>query len=97
MPLGSAPVQPLPVPPPNEWAPYNDRVSFELAELLYTKEQMSAGNIDALLALWAASHLEYSASPPFNNHKDMYRTIDGTKQGRVYFEVTRGSIHAYFL
>lgn len=87
MPLGSAPVQPLPVPPPNEWAPYNDRVSFELAELLYTKEQMSATNIDTLLGLWEASQLEHNASPPFHNHRDLYSTIDATSQGKVAFEV----------
>ena len=81
MPLGSAPAQPLPARLVDDWAPYNDRVSFELAELLYTKEQMSGGNIDTLLELWAASQLEHGASPPFSNHRDMYSTIDATSQG----------------
>ena len=93
MPLGSAPAQPLPARPTNDWAPYMDRVSFELAELLYTKEQMSAGNIDALLGLWEASQLEHNCSPPFHSHRDMYNTIDATSQGIVTFEVP---LHYYY-
>ncbi|RDX52407.1 hypothetical protein OH76DRAFT_1345325 [Lentinus brumalis] len=77
-----------PPPPPssgsqNDWTPYQDRVAFELAELLYKKEQMSAGNIDALLQLWSASLLAHGDSPPFRNHNDLYDTIDDTVVGSV--------------
>lgn len=38
---------------PQDWAPYDNRLQFETAEFLYKRNQMSGGNIDILLALWA--------------------------------------------
>ncbi|KIM75718.1 hypothetical protein PILCRDRAFT_13364, partial [Piloderma croceum F 1598] len=68
---------------PNDWAPYKSRAQFELAELLYTKAQMSAGNIDQLMKIWAAHGAECSDEPPFLDHKDLNKTIDATATGHV--------------
>ena len=87
MPVGSGPplVQPCPAQARSRdnWVPYANRVPFELAELLGTKEQISARNIDAFLALWAAPHLGRRASPMSDDGKDIHRTIHDTEQGRV--------------
>jgi hypothetical protein len=44
---------------------------------------MSAGNIDTILSLWAASLAQHNASAPFSNHNDLYNTIDSTPLGNV--------------
>ncbi|PSR76356.1 hypothetical protein PHLCEN_2v8496 [Hermanssonia centrifuga] len=65
----------------NDWSPFRDRVEFETAELLYKRSQMPAGEINALLDLWAASLLQYNGHPPFADHRDLYATIDSTTLG----------------
>lgn len=70
----------------NDWSPYQDRVAFELADLLYTKEQMSAGNINSILELWTASLARFNTAPPFRNHADLYDTIDDTPLGGVRWQ-----------
>lgn len=64
---------------PDDWTPYKSQAQFELAELLYTKVQMSAGNIDQLMKTWVV----HGNEPPFLNHKDLYKTIDTTVTGHV--------------
>ncbi|KIM59004.1 hypothetical protein SCLCIDRAFT_27590 [Scleroderma citrinum Foug A] len=54
---------------------YESRAAFQLAEFLYSHEQMSAAKIDDLLAIMAAM---YGEDLPFHSHKDMYDTIDTT-------------------
>lgn len=71
-------------PQEGDWSPYASRLQFEVAELLYAREQMSASNIDALMELWNSSLLPNS--PPFANHVDMYRTIDSTPLGDVRWQ-----------
>ena len=71
---------------PQDWTPYTTRIEFETAELLYVRNQMSAGDIDHLLKLWAASLAEHGAEPPFSSHKDLYNTIDSTPLGDVMWE-----------
>ncbi|KAI6019440.1 hypothetical protein PISMIDRAFT_101557 [Pisolithus microcarpus 441] len=44
--------------PPDDWSPYNSHLEFKLADFIYTCNQMSAGNLDILLDLWAASLVE---------------------------------------
>ncbi|KAI0245555.1 hypothetical protein BJV78DRAFT_1137762, partial [Lactifluus subvellereus] len=51
---------------------------FELANFLYTHEQMSGGHIDMLLGIWAAMLVADGTEPPFNSHRDLYSTIDST-------------------
>ena len=49
-------------------------------------EQMSVGNIDILLHLWAASLAQHDDSPPFLNHQDLYDMIDATLIGGVSWQ-----------
>ncbi|KAK7001906.1 hypothetical protein R3P38DRAFT_3283720 [Favolaschia claudopus] len=70
-----------PPPPPeprakDDYTPYKDDLDFHLADLLYRKVQMSAGDIDALMQIWAAKHPD--SDPPFADHTDLYATIDAT-------------------
>jgi hypothetical protein len=67
----------------SDWTPYTNRAQFELAELLYSKVQMSAGNIDQLMKVWALHGAEHGEEPPFLNHSDLYETIDATTIGDV--------------
>lgn len=66
-----------------DFKPYTDRLQFETADFLFTRNQMSARNIDTLLALWAASLAPYGDKPPFDTHKDLYSTIDSSSLGHV--------------
>ena len=67
----------------NNWTPYRNRGEFETAQFLFCKAKMSAGNIDTLLDLWAATLLKHDDTPPFANHTDLYDTIDSTPLGDV--------------
>ncbi|KAG1838891.1 hypothetical protein F4604DRAFT_1885392 [Suillus subluteus] len=67
--------------PPTDWMPYDNCVEFETAEFLFTRNQMSARQIDTLLDLWAATLIKHNDAPPFANHRDMYATIDATPLG----------------
>ena len=69
-----------------DWAPYESRLQFETAELLFKRIQMSAGNIDTLLHLWAASLIKHGDKPPFNSCDDLYDIIDDTPVGDVKWE-----------
>ncbi|KAG1743374.1 hypothetical protein EDD22DRAFT_958799 [Suillus occidentalis] len=81
-----APPTPPPIKSPDDWAPYRNRVEFETAEFLYTRNQMSAGDINVLLDLWAATLLKYNDKPPFADHRDLYKTIDATPVGDVKWQ-----------
>ena len=67
----------------DDWTPYRDQVQFEVADFLYRQNQMSAGDINFVTGLWAASLAPHNDSPPFKNAKDMYDTIDATPLGNV--------------
>lgn len=73
-------------PPADEWAPFDNRVAFELAEFLYSRNQMPAQQIDTLMHLWNASALPHGAEAPFESAKDLYKTIDSSKLGDVEWE-----------
>ncbi|KAI6010048.1 hypothetical protein BKA83DRAFT_4467659 [Pisolithus microcarpus] len=77
------PRQPKPL---DDWSPYNSHLEFELADFIYTHNQMSAANLNILLELWAASLVEAGASPIFSSYKEMYRTIDKTEVGDVEWQ-----------
>ena len=81
-----APPPPLLERAADDWSPFRDRAAFELADLLYADEQMSAGNINALLEIWAASVSKHNDTPPFSNAADLYSTIDRTTLGQSVFE-----------
>ncbi|GLB41297.1 hypothetical protein LshimejAT787_0905120 [Lyophyllum shimeji] len=75
----------LPPPPephdPTDFSPFPDRAKFEYAEFLFTKDEMSASNLDKLLTLTTA--LNPDRPPPFSGHQHMYGLIDAIKQGDV--------------
>ena len=73
-------------PTSSDWAPFKTRVDFETAEFLYKKDQMSAGRINELMELWAASNVAAGGSSPFRNALDMYQTIDRAVLGDVPWE-----------
>ncbi|KAG1862611.1 hypothetical protein F4604DRAFT_1882264 [Suillus subluteus] len=81
-----APPAPPPDKSPDDWTPYRDRVEFETAEFLYACNQMSAGDINILLDLWAATLLKYNDKPPFADCRDLHRTIDNTPLGDVKWQ-----------
>ena len=61
-----------------DWGSFQNRLRFEIADVLFRRVQMSGGNIDEILQLWTASLLEIdpNLSGPFRNHRDLYETID---------------------
>jgi hypothetical protein len=72
-------------PLPDDWSPYADRSSFELADLLYRRDQMPGSCITDLMQIWAAS-LPPDHDPPFANKADLYDTIDDTAVGDIPWE-----------
>ena len=77
-------------PPPHEtdrgsdnWTPYRDRVQFEVTDFFYCCNQMSAGHINLITGLWAASLAPHNNSPPFENAKDLCGTIDATPLSNI--------------
>jgi len=82
----------LPPPPcesncePDDWYPYQGQIEFEVANFLYRWNQMSASDIDTLLNLWGASTATQGGVPPFQNHQDLYDTIDSTPLGNTPWE-----------
>jgi Plavaka transposase len=84
------------LPPPREvrksddYFPFNDEEEFQFANFLYTREQMSKGNIDILMQLIAAWEIsrfgEDSANPPFRDGKQMNDVIDSIPLGDVPWE-----------
>ncbi|KAF5350412.1 hypothetical protein D9758_012462 [Tetrapyrgos nigripes] len=79
----NVPPSPFLDPPTDDYSPYEKRTTFELADLLFRREQMSGGNIDDLLQILAA---DSDGDPPFANKEDLYQTIDSTKLGDVPWE-----------
>ncbi|EGN93687.1 hypothetical protein SERLA73DRAFT_156242 [Serpula lacrymans var. lacrymans S7.3] len=74
----------------SEWMPYRDCIEFETAELLYTKTQMLAGDINTLTELWRASFIKHGiddAQIPFSDKDNLYRTIDATPIGGVPWDL----------
>jgi hypothetical protein len=72
-----------PVREPDDWYPYSDRIHFETADLFYRRIQLSASHIDSILQLWSATVDDSPTPSPFENHKDLYKTIDQTPLGDI--------------
>lgn len=71
---------------PDDWTPYEDRIEFETADFLYTRNQMSGGDINFLMDLWAASAAVHNDRPPYKNYDALYSKIDSTPLGDVKWE-----------
>ncbi len=85
LPDGSPP--PPKVARPGDWFPFDNRVQFEVADIIYRRNQMPKTQINDLLDIWASSMLyadsDKVADPPFANCKDMLSTIDKIRVGDV--------------
>ncbi|KAF8802194.1 hypothetical protein BYT27DRAFT_7226532 [Phlegmacium glaucopus] len=68
-------------PGPDDWEPFKDEVQFLIGNFLYWQEEMSAGNIDVLLDLWALNMAKHDDLGPFSSYEHMYATIDNIKHG----------------
>ena len=60
------------------WSPFHSQAQFETADFLFKKAEMSQGNIDILMELWASTT---DSQPPFRNHREMLETIDTIETG----------------
>ena len=59
----------------NDWDPFHNCAQFEIADFLYTRNQMPGVQVDILFDLWAASG-DDGTEPPFSSHNNLYDTID---------------------
>ncbi|PBK62152.1 hypothetical protein ARMSODRAFT_990497 [Armillaria solidipes] len=67
--------------PNNLFEPFDNEVQFRLADFLFCKVEMSQGNIDELLELWALSQKDHDTFGPFADHDELYDQIDAIKLG----------------
>ncbi|KAJ3754049.1 hypothetical protein EV360DRAFT_96763 [Lentinula raphanica] len=85
-------VLPADTPPPaniqleNPWAPFDSEAQFHVADLLYRDVEMSQGNIDTLMDVWARYQHGccencMDRGSPFSSHTDMYNLIDHISHG----------------
>ncbi len=74
--------------PKGDYYPFANRRGFELADLLYRRNQAPAQDIKDLLQIWAADLQDSpdGRSPPFADPNDLYDTIDLSKLGSVPWE-----------
>ncbi|KAG1908200.1 uncharacterized protein F5891DRAFT_1124059 [Suillus fuscotomentosus] len=70
----------------NDWTLYHNQLEFECAEFMYTKNQMSTGDIDKILHLWGVTLTVHNDKPLFADHRDLYKTIDATPLGNVAWQ-----------
>lgn len=68
---------------PDDWFPFTDRVQFETADLFFRRIQLSASQIDTILHLWSVTLVGSPSTSPFQNHKEMYKTIDQIPLGDI--------------
>ena len=61
------------------WSPFHSQTKFETADFLFKKAEMSQGNIDILMELWASTTEDGQA--PFQDHREMLVTIDAIDCG----------------
>ncbi|KAF8806288.1 hypothetical protein BYT27DRAFT_7191619 [Phlegmacium glaucopus] len=84
LPLGTAPLphhNPSTNPSSLTWDPFNDQLQFQVADFLYHKVEMSAGNINELMDIWSLSKSKEGDISPFSSHEHLYATIDAIKHG----------------
>ncbi|KAF8264139.1 hypothetical protein EI94DRAFT_1772764 [Lactarius quietus] len=71
---------------PENWAPYKNCLQFKVADFLYCRNQMSGGNINFVLKLWAVSLAIHDDDPPFSNAQHMYDMIYPTPLSNIPWE-----------
>ena len=82
LPPNSAPSPPADGDPDKPWYPFNSRAQFELADLVYRRDEMPAGRIDDLMDIFAA--LDANGTPPYANHEELYGCIDAISPERTW-------------
>lgn len=72
----------------HNWAPFDDRLSFDWAYYHYVTLQSSAAKIAEGLDLWSAMCIKHgsAAGAPWRNAKEMYATIDTIEVGSLPFK-----------
>ncbi|KAI9452719.1 hypothetical protein BJY52DRAFT_1205620 [Lactarius psammicola] len=85
LPLGTPP-PPQAVTQKGDWTPFKSEAQFMVAELLYHRAEVSAGNVDRLMDIWARSSVEANKAAPFESHKHMLATINTSKFGDVSWQ-----------
>ncbi|KAF7288608.1 C2H2-type domain-containing protein [Mycena indigotica] len=80
LPDGAKPAPRRP-PSPTNWNPYDDEVQFRVADFVFRRDQMSKGNIQEMLQIWALDNLKHDDIAPFANADHLYETIDATELG----------------
>ncbi|KAN0084625.1 hypothetical protein V8E55_008129 [Tylopilus felleus] len=58
-------------------------LEFELANFLYSRNQMPAQQINTLLDIWSESLLKAGVEPLFRNHKELYKIIGQVQLGNI--------------
>ena len=62
-----------------DWGSFTSQVQFETADFLFKKAEMSQGDVDTLMRLWASTTADHCA--PFENHQEMLAAIDSIQEG----------------
>ncbi|KZT64211.1 hypothetical protein DAEQUDRAFT_679009 [Daedalea quercina L-15889] len=72
---------------PDGYSPFSDRPSFEFAELMFTKVEISQGDLNKLLHVWAAKNiLDGGGDPIYSNTEELYAAIDEITVGDAPWE-----------
>ena len=79
------PPPPHPTAAPGDWKPFEDELQFKVADFLYCQEEMSQGNINHLLELWALSLMKHGSVGPFDSYKHIYDQIDAIEEGKLVY------------
>jgi hypothetical protein len=61
------------------WSPFHSQAQFETADFLFKKAEMSQGNVDVLMELWAST--TESGQAPFQDCQEMLTAIDAIDSG----------------
>ncbi|KAI6094082.1 hypothetical protein EDD16DRAFT_1503633 [Pisolithus croceorrhizus] len=68
------------------WAPFDDHVQFETAELLYTRIQLVGSSNRRLVGPLGSNTTGTQRKPPFDNCHSLYNTIDSIPLGDVKWQ-----------
>jgi hypothetical protein len=78
---GDLPQPPLFEDPNNPYFPFDDRIQYELARLLFAEAKLPQVHIEKLFSLWEAHALKSASSAPFSSLKDMLDHVDAITLG----------------
>ena len=68
--------------PNNDWSPFPDGDTFEIADFIFREDKMSNKRCDHILNLWAKCHCD-DLGAPFNSHTDLHNSIDAIQHGEA--------------